>query len=227
MTSAKIGVNAQLRAVVHNAHVLLLVIDLVGVFVFALAGATAAVRQRLDLFGVLVLSFAAATTGGILRDLLIGAVPPAAFADYRYLAASTLAGLVTFKWHHLIERLSNPVRVFDAAGLGLFVVAGTQKALVAGLHPVMAALLGMLTGIGGGVMRDLLLSRVPVVFQSDFYALAALGGALMVVCGNLLGWANGVTAMSGALLCFGLRMLAMRYNWHLPSAHYEKPPDKP
>ena len=171
-------------AVMHNAPVLL-VIDLIGVFVFALAGATAAVRQRLDLFGVLVLSFATATTGGILRDLLIGAVPPAAFADWRYLAAAVLAGLVTFIWHPLIERLRNPVRVFDAAGLGLFAVAGTQKALAAGLHPVMAALLGMLTGIGGGVMRDLLLSRVPVVFQSDIYALAALAGAVVVVLGQL------------------------------------------
>jgi uncharacterized membrane protein YeiH len=211
--------------VMHNARVLL-VIDLVGVFVFALAGATAAVRQRLDLFGVMVLSFATATTGGILRDLLIGAVPPAAFADYRYLAASMLAGLVTFHWHHLIERLRNPVRVFDAAGLGLFVVAGTQKALSAGLHPVMAALLGMLTGIGGGVMRDLLLSRVPVVFQSDIYALAALAGALVVVLGNWLSWPQTPTAIAGALLCFGLRILAMWFNWHLPNARYEKPPDK-
>jgi uncharacterized membrane protein YeiH len=213
-------------AVMHNAP-MLLVLDLIGVFVFALAGATAAVRQRLDLFGVLVLSFATATTGGILRDLLIGAVPPAAFADYRYLAAAVLAGLVTFVWHRAIERLRNPVRVFDAAGLGLFAVAGTQKALAAGLPPVMAALLGMLTGIGGGVMRDLLLSRVPVVFQSDIYALAALAGATVVVLGNWLHWPQVPTAIAGALLCFGLRILAMWFNWHMPSARYEKPPDKP
>ena len=212
-------------AVMHNGAVLL-IIDLVGVFVFALAGATAAVRQRLDLFGVLVLSFATATTGGILRDLLIGAVPPAAFADYRYLVAAVLAGLVTYAWHPLIERMRNPVRVFDAAGLGLFAVAGTQKALAAGLHPVMAALLGMLTGIGGGVMRDLLLTRVPVVFQSDIYALAALAGATVVVLGNWLHWPPMPTAIVGALLCFGLRILAMWFHWHLPSARSEKPPDK-
>jgi uncharacterized membrane protein YeiH len=206
-------------AVVHNAPVLL-VIDLIGVFVFALAGATAAVRQRLDLFGVLVLSFATASAGGILRDLLIGAVPPAAFADWRYLAAATLAGLTTFIWHRAIERLRNPVRVFDALGLGLFAVAGTQKALAFGLHPVMAALLGMLTGIGGGVTRDLLLSRVPVVFQSDIYALAALAGASMVVLGRWLAWPAIPTAIAGVLLCFGLRILAMWFNWHLPSAHH-------
>ena len=206
-------------AVVHNAPVLL-VIDLIGVFVFALAGATAAVRQRLDLFGVLVLSFATASAGGILRDLLIGAVPPAAFADWRYLAAAMLAGLTTFIWHRAIERLRNPVRVFDALGLGLFAVAGTQKALAFGLHPVMAALLGMLTGIGGGVTRDLLRSRVPVVFQSDIYALAALAGASVVVLGRWLAWPALPTAIAGALLCFGLRILAMWFNWHLPSAHH-------
>ncbi len=198
---------------------MLLVIDLVGTFVFALAGATAAVRQKLDLFGVLVLSFATASAGGILRDLLIGAVPPASIQDWRYLAAAMLAGLVTFVWHPWIERLWNPVRVFDAAGLGLFAVAGTQKALAFGLNPAMAALLGMLTGIGGGVMRDLLLSRVPVVFQSDIYALAALAGAVVVVVGHWLQWPAVPTAVAGAVLCFGLRILAMWFRWHLPSAH--------
>ena len=203
---------------------MLLVIDLIGVFVFALAGATAAVRQRLDLFGVLVLASATALSGGIMRDLLIGAVPPAAFMDWRYLAAANLAGLVTFVWYEPIERLRNPVRVFDAVGLGLFAVAGTQKALAFGLHPVMAALLGMLTGIGGGVVRDLLLTRVPVVFQSDIYALAALAGALIVVLGHWLGWPAMPTAIAGALVCFALRILAMWFNWSLPSAR--RPPHR-
>jgi uncharacterized membrane protein YeiH len=209
----------------HNAG-MLLVIDLIGVFVFALAGATAAVRQRLDLFGVLVLSFATATAGGIARDLLIGAVPPAAFQDYRYFAAAMLAGLVTYVWYDTIERLRYPVRVFDALGLGLFAVAGTQKALTFGLHPVMAALLGMLTGIGGGVTRDMLLSRVPVVFQSDIYAVAALAGALVVVMGNWLHWGAMPTAIGGTLLCFGLRLLAMWFNWHLPNTHHDSHPHK-
>lgn len=208
----------------HNARVL--IIELIGVFVFALAGATAAVRQRLDLFGVLVLSFATATAGGIARDLLIGAVPPAAFQDWRWFAAAMLAGLVTFVWHDVIERLRNPVRVFDAMGLGLFAVAGTQKALAFGLHPVMAALLGMLTGIGGGVTRDLLLSRVPEVFRSDIYALAALAGASLVVLGHWLQWPAMPTAIAGALLCFGLRILAMWFNWHMPIARHESGPHK-
>jgi uncharacterized membrane protein YeiH len=205
----------------HNAPVLL-AFDLMGVFVFALAGATAAVRQRLDLFGVLVLSFATASAGGILRDLLIGSVPPASFQDWRYLAVATLAGLITFVWHPQIELMRNPVRVFDAAGLALFAVAGTQKALAFHLHPAMAALLGMLTGIGGGVMRDLLLARVPVVFQSDIYALAALAGALVVVVGHWLQWPMGATAVAGAVLCFCLRILSMWFNWHMPSARDQK-----
>src|SRR5262245_31557186 len=200
---------------------MLLVIDLVGVFVFALSGATEAVRQRLDFFGVLVLSFATAAAGGILRDLLIGAVPPATIADWRYAAAALLAGVVTFYWHRLIERLRNPVRVFDAAGLGLFAVAGTQKALAAGLTPVMAAVLGMITGIGGGIVRDLLLARVPLVFrpETELYALAALAGSALVVIGHRLDWPVMPTAISGAILCFVLRLLAMWLNWRLPSAH--------
>jgi uncharacterized membrane protein YeiH len=145
-------------------------------------------------------------------------VPPAAFQDWRYLGAALLAGVITFFWHGLIERLRNPVRVFDAAGLGLFAVAGTQKALAFGLSPVMSALLGMLTGIGGGVMRDLLLAKVPDVFLSDIYALAALAGAVLVVIGSWLQWSEVPTGIAGVLLCFGLRILAMRFNWHLPSA---------
>src|SRR6201993_2120688 len=140
---------------------LLLVLDLVGTFVFAVSGATAGVRNRLDLFGVLVLSIAAGNAGGIARDLLIGAVPPAAISDWRYLAVSLLAGIVTFWRSSVIDRLRSPVLLFDAAGLGLFAVAGTQKALAFGLNPVMAALLGMLTGIGGGMTRDVLLGGDP------------------------------------------------------------------
>src|SRR3954452_12346680 len=132
----------------------LVALDLVGTFVFALSGAVVGVKHRLDLFGVLVLSYAAGNAGGITRDLLIGAVPPAAISDWRYLAVSLLAGIITFWRSSVIDRLRSPVLLFDAAGLGLFAVAGTQNALASGLNPVMAALLGMLTGIGGGMTRD-------------------------------------------------------------------------
>lgn len=146
---------------------LVLVLDLAGTFVFALAGATAGARRQLDIFGVLVLAFAAACSGGILRDVLIGAVPPAAISDWRYLTTSVVAGIIAFHWLPTIERMSHPVRVFDAAGLALFAVAGAQKALAYELNAVMAALLGMLTGIGGGVARDVLLAQIPIVLRSD------------------------------------------------------------
>src|SRR5579863_5890325 len=135
---------------------LLLVLDLVGTFVFAISGATAGVRRRLDLFGVLVLSFVAGNAGGITRDVLIGSVPPAAISDWRYLAVSLLAGVITFYCYSPVDRLRSSVLVFDAAGLALFAVSGAQRGLAFELNPVMAALLGMLTGVGGGMTRDIL-----------------------------------------------------------------------
>jgi len=195
---------------------LVLILDLAGTFVFALSGATAGARRQLDIFGVLVLAFAAACSGGILRDVLIGATPPAAISDWRYLVASLIAGLLVFRWHATIERIANPVRIFDAAGLALFAVAGTHKALAYGLNPVMSALLGMLTGIGGGVVRDVLLAQVPTVLRSDLYAVAALAGAIVVVLGDQFAIWPTVTAVGGAALCFVLRMMAIRRGWHLP-----------
>jgi uncharacterized membrane protein YeiH len=199
-------------------HVLLLILDLGGTFVFAISGAVAAVRHRLDIFGVLVLAFAAGNAGGIARDLLIGAVPPAAIADWKYLGVSILAGLLTFYGYRVIVRLSNPVLWFDAIGLAFFAVAGAEKALVHRLNPVMAALLGMLTGIGGGMLRDVLTNEIPTVLRGDLYALAALAGAAVVVIGDGLHIHPIVTTTVGGLLCFALRFMAIRYGWHLPTA---------
>ena len=203
---------------------LVLILDLGGTFAFALSGAMAGVRRRLDLFGVLVLSFAASTSGGITRDLLIGAVPPAALVDWRYLAVSLAAGLLCFYWSALIEKLRNPVRMLDAMGLALFAVAGTEKALAFGLSPVMAALLGMLTGIGGGVARDVLLAEIPAVLRADLYAVAALAGAAVVVVGTLLALPVVATAIAGGLVCFGLRVIAIRRGWQLPTARHRAGP---
>ncbi|WP_051306154.1 trimeric intracellular cation channel family protein [Massilia alkalitolerans] len=204
---------------------LVLTLDLFGTFVFALSGAIAGARRRLDIFGVLVLSFVAANSGGIVRDLLIGATPPAAIRDWRYMAVSLLAGLVIFFWYPIVNRLRNPVLIFDGAGLALFCVAGAQKALVFGADPWAAALLGMLTGIGGGVARDVLLNDVPAVFRSDIYAAAALAGASVVVLGDALQWPAAPTAIAGAALCFGLRLAAIRFGWHLPTARHPDQPD--
>ncbi|MDQ3871155.1 MAG: trimeric intracellular cation channel family protein [Chloroflexota bacterium] len=197
---------------------LVLAIDLVGTFVFALSGAMAGVRHRLDVFGVLVLSFAAGNAGGLTRDLLIGAVPPSALADWPYVVVSVVAGLATFRWHGAVRRLQHAVLVFDAGGLALFAVSGALKALAFGLNPVAAVLLGMLTGIGGGMLRDVLVAEIPTVLHAELYAVAALAGAGVVVGGQLLGLPSAPVAIAGAALCFGLRLVALRRGWGLPVA---------
>lgn len=199
-------------------------LDLAGTFVFAISGAMAGIRHRADLFGVLVLSFAAANTGGITRDLLIGAVPPGAINDWHYLAVSVAAGILAFYFSSDIRRRWNPVLLFDAAGLALFAVTGAGKALAHGLNPVMATLLGMLTGIGGGMARDILLAQIPTVLRADLYAVAALAGAAVVVIADRLQLPAGAAAIAGAALCFGLRVLAMKHGWQLPTA---APPNDP
>jgi len=194
------------------------VLDLLGTFVFALSGAMSGVKHRLDIFGVLVLSFVAANVGGITRDLLIGAVPPRGIADWRYITAALVAGLLTFWGAALVDRLWNSVLLFDAMGLGLFAVTGASKALAFHLAPLTAVLLGVLTGVGGGVARDILVSEVPVVLRADLYAVAALAGAAVVVIGRALGFATGVVSIVGAALCIGLRIMATHRHWQLPLA---------
>lgn len=202
--------------------VLELLLDLAGTFVFALSGAMAGVKRRLDLFGVLVLSAAAANTGGVTRDVVIGAIPPAAINDWRYVGVSLLAGVVTFYFPSRVSQRSNPVLVFDAAGLALFAVAGANKACVYGLNPLNATLLGMVTGIGGGMARDILLNDIPAVLRADLYAVAALLGAAVVVIGHVLHLPAAPATLLGAALCFGLRVLGMRYGWHLPVASVDE-----
>lgn len=202
-------------------------LDLGGTFVFALSGAAAGIRHRLDLFGVLVLSFVAGNFGGIARDILIGAVPPMAIADWRYLAICVIAGMGAFFWYPQLERLRSPVLVSDAAGLALFAVVGTSKALTYGLGPVAAPVLGMLSGIGGGLVRDVLVSEVPAVFRGEIYAIAALAGAIVVMGGHLLQLPSALSAVLGATLCFVLRMISIRRGWKLPVAHALEQPSRP
>jgi uncharacterized membrane protein YeiH len=207
------------------AATMLMVLELAGTFVFALSGAAAGIKHRLDLFGVLVVSCATATAGGITRDVLIGAVPPVALRDWRYLGIAVLAGLIVFFSSPPPERqqrLRNLVLTFDAAGLALFAVSGTQTALGYGLNPVMAALLGMLTGIGGGMLRDVLVSDIPAVLHSDLYAVAALAGAIVVVAGHLLDAPPVASALAGAAVCFGMRLVALWRGWQLPTAGERK-----
>ena len=194
----------------------LTVLDLVGIFVFALSGGLVAVRKDLDLFGVLVLAGITGLGGGFLRDVLIGAVPPAALADWRYLLVPVAAGLLTFRFHPALGRMERLVNVFDAAGLALFCVVGALKAVEYGLGPLPAALMGMVTAIGGGMLRDVLAGRVPIVLRGELYATPALVGAGIAVLGVGAGIDEVLVAVAGAVVCLVWRLLAMRRGWTAP-----------
>ena len=206
----------KLDSAVLRKHIVLAA-DLAGTVVFAIEGASAAIRAGLDLLGVLVLSFLVALGGGIIRDLLIGATPPSAIRDWRYPLLAFVAGLVTFLIHTQIEAVpALLLTTLDAVGLALFAVAGAEKALDFKINPFIATLMGAITGCGGGVMRDMLLVRVPVVLVADIYASAALLGAAVVVIGRRLGCPPAVAAVLGFVVCFALRVAAVRFGWQLP-----------
>jgi uncharacterized membrane protein YeiH len=193
-------------------------IDAVGTFAFALSGAALAVQKRFDIFGVLFLAFVTAVTGGVVRDVLIGAVPPVAIAHWRAFAIAVAGGLVTFIGYPLVSALKRPVLLLDAIGLGLFAVTGAEKALVYGIDPAMAAVLGMLTGIGGGMMRDVLAGEVPSVLRTDIYAVAALAAGGIVALGDVFEVAPVWSMLAGAALCIFLRAMAIFFNWRAPVA---------
>lgn len=196
---------------------LLLVLDLLGIAVFAVSGGLVAVRQRFDIVGVLVLAAVTGLGGGWIRDVLIGETPPAALADWRYLVVPVVCGLVVFWFHPAIERLDGPIVVFDAFGLGLFGVAGALKAAEYGLGPLPAALLGMVTCIGGGLIRDVLAGQVPVVLASgELYATPALAGAAVAALGFELDLPTTIVALPAAALTITWRLLAIWRGWRAP-----------
>jgi uncharacterized membrane protein YeiH len=196
---------------------LLLVLNLAGTFVFGLSGGLAAVRARLDLFGVIVLAIAVGLAGGITRDLLIG-IPPATFRDWRYLAVAGGAGLVTFVASATIGRFNRSIIVLDAAGLSLFCVTGAATALQHRVGPVEAIILGAVTGIGGGMLRDILLREVPTVLREDLYAIPALAGAAVVVGASEAGTHGLAFPVVGAAVCFAIRLAAIHYDLNVPTA---------
>ena len=198
-------------------------LNLAATLVFGLSGGLAAVRARLDLVGVLVLAAVVALAGGVTRDVLIG-VPPETFRDARYLAAAGIAGAVCFFGHHILERLQRAVLVFDAIGLSLFCVTGASKAIEFGLGPVQSTILGAITGIGGGILRDVLLREVPVVLRSELYALPALAGAAVVSVAHELGRDSGAFAIAGAALCLGLRLVGLRLGLNAPTPPIRRRP---
>lgn len=193
-------------------------LDLIGIFVFALSGALLGVRIQFYVVGVFVLAVVTGLGGGIMRDVLIGDIPPASFTDWRYLLVPLLATLVTLRFHPRFARIERYVTWFDALGLGLFCVLGTVKALTFGLEPVPAALMGVLTGVGGGVLRDLLAHRTPIVLREDVYAIPALAGSVVVVIVWELGLFSDWVLLPAAALCVVLRFLAIRFRWRAPRA---------
>ena len=196
----------------------LLVLDLVGVAVFAASGALAAVHARLDVFGVIVLAAVTALGGGIVRDVLLGVAPPSTLRQWPYLVVPAVVALLVFRWHPAVARLRRAVQLADALGLALFVVTGTAVALGTGAPAVTSALVGVITGVGGGVLRDLLLNEIPTVLRREIYALAAAAGAGVVVVGDAVGLPALPVALGAAVLVAGTRVLALWRRWNAPVA---------
>jgi uncharacterized membrane protein YeiH len=201
----------------YNHRELVLFADLAGTLLFGIEGATAAVNGNLDFLGLMVLAFATALTGGIFRDLLIGAVPPASLRDWRYPATAFAGAALVFFLHHFLKRIPTAVMIdLDAMALALFAVAGTEKALDYNLNVFIAALLGTVTAVGGGTVRDIFLAQIPRVLSVDIYATAALAGAaVMIACRKVKippVWA----ALLGGAVCFLLRIVSLWQHWNLP-----------
>ncbi len=195
-------------------------LDGVGTFAFALSGGLLGVQKRFDLFGVLFLSFVVSVVGGMMRDVLIGAIPPIAITDIHYFAIAMVGGLMTFYLYPKVASLQRQILLLDAVGLGLFAVIGAQKAIDHGINPLMAAILGMLTGIGGGMVRDVLAGNIPFVLQADLYAIAALGGGAVVSIGTVIGSPPTYPMLLGAAVCIFLRLMAIYRGWRAPVAHW-------
>jgi uncharacterized membrane protein YeiH len=201
----------------HSAA-LLLAIDLIGTFVFAVEGASAAIQANLDILGLMVLAFVTALGGGIVRDVLIGATPPNSIRDWRYPATALTGGAVVFFLNSFVSRVPGELIItLDAAGLALFAVAGAAKALDYDIHPLLAMLMGGVTGVGGGTIRDVLLARIPTVLHADIYATAALAGAAATILALKLKMRPAVATTAGIAICFTLRMVAVWRHWNLPT----------
>ncbi|WP_247719931.1 trimeric intracellular cation channel family protein [Streptomyces sp. CNQ085] len=199
-------------------------LDLAGIFVFAVSGALLAVRKNFDVVGMALLASVTGLGGGLFRDLVIGAVPPAAFTDLGYLLTPLAATVLVFFLHPQVERINRAVMVFDAAGLGLFCVTGTVKAHAYGLGLTASVVMGLATAAGGGVLRDVLANEVPSLLRWDreVYAVPAVVGATAVALLIKAGELNGVTSGAAAALAFVLRLLALRCNWRAPRAWHRR-----
>ena len=195
----------------------LLALDLVGTFAFALNGALTALRvARLDIVGVVTLGMITALGGGIIRDVMLGSLPPATFRDWRYLVVAATGGLIAFVFGRGLDRLNTPITVLDAAGLSLFAVTGANKALLFDLGPAQAVILGAVTAVGGGTIRDVLVRQIPTVLSSGLYAIPALIGATAMVVMTELHVPGLAAGLGAAALCFVIRMIGVHYDLDAP-----------
>jgi uncharacterized membrane protein YeiH len=194
-----------------------LVLDLVGTFAFALNGALTAVRAaRLDIFGVITLGMFTGLGGGTIRDVLLDALPPATFVDWRYLAVASAGGLIAFALSRVLDRLAVTINVLDAIGLSVFAVLGAYKALDLGFGVVQATIVGTITAVGDGTIRDVLIGRVPTVLRSELYAIPALIGAGCAAAADRFGYHGTLAALGAAAVCFAIRMIGVRFDLHAP-----------
>jgi uncharacterized membrane protein YeiH len=202
-----------------RAKHLLLAADLAGALVFAVEGAMAAVDRNLDLVGIMTLAFCTALGGGIIRDTLLGALPPAALRDWRYPTIALSAAVMVFVLHGYVRAIpASVILVLDAAGLAIFAIAGTEKAILHKMNPLVTVLLGTITGVGGGTVRDVLLGQVPTVLRSEVYATAAALGSVVMILATRIRLPPSLAAGFGGVACFLLRVISLWRHWNLPKA---------
>jgi uncharacterized membrane protein YeiH len=209
--------NVKTETAKRPSNTLLFAADMAGTLLFGIEGAEAAITGNLDLLGLMVLAFSTALAGGIFRDLLIGAIPPSSLRDWRYSAMAFTGAVIVFFAYRFLQGIPGEViLVLDAAGLALFAVAGTEKALLYQMHPFIAILLGTVTGVGGGTVRDIFLAHVPNVLRSDIYATAAMAGAAVMIAARKLKLSHTWAAVCGGVFCFTLRVVSVWRHWNLP-----------
>jgi uncharacterized membrane protein YeiH len=192
------------------------IINTLGIIAFALSGAVAGMKKEADVLGVVILSLIAASCGGIIRDLMLGDLPPELLRSNFILSLAVFSGLLTFFCYHRVDRLHHHIDILDALGLGLYAVVGADKAMAFGITPTWCVGLGLVTAVGGGIARDVMLAQVPTILKSEIYATPALLGALILVAGQ--SWRpeyGDVFLALGAVVCSSLRLLAIHFHWHI------------
>jgi uncharacterized membrane protein YeiH len=211
--------NVRVKSAISAEH-LLFAVDIMGTLVFSVEGAMAAVNGNLDLIGIMTLAFSTALGGGIVRDVLLGALPPASLRDWRYPTIVLAAAVAVFFMHRWVRAVPvMAIQILDAAGLAIFAIAGTEKAMLYKMNPLVSVLLGTITGVGGGTIRDVLLNQVPTVLRLEIYASAAMVGSACMILATRIRFSTIWAAGFGAFVCFFLRVISVWKHWNLPRAY--------